>query len=112
MTGRSAAAVSGERDSAAARLHVPDEPVVRGAQWRTAVLEGVPLAEVAGGRDGVARWLWARWSVLGSQGMDEHRFCDVVTDYRREVWLWLVGDRTWEQCCAGLIGRIARRLGQ
>ena len=26
------------------------------------------------------------------------------------VWLWLAGERTWAQCCSGLIGRINRRV--
>jgi hypothetical protein len=35
----------------------------------------------------------------------------VVTNYQREIWLWLAGERTWAQSCSGLIGRITRRLG-
>lgn len=31
--------------------------------------------------------------------------------YSRELWLWLAGERSWEQCAAGLEGRIRRRLG-
>ncbi|MGH9086858.1 MAG: hypothetical protein ACRDYZ_01915 [Acidimicrobiales bacterium] len=92
------------------RLHLPDEPTALGERWRAAVLDGVPLPEVVGGSGGVAPWLWSRWSVLAARGMDEARFTEVVAGYRREVWLWLVGDRTWEQCCAGLIGRVGRRL--
>ena len=37
-------------------------------------------------------------------------FGAIVADYRREIWLWLAGERTWAQCCSGLIGRITRRL--
>jgi hypothetical protein len=33
-----------------------------------------------------------------------------VLGYQREIWLWLAGERTWAQCCSGLIGRINRRL--
>ncbi len=29
--------------------------------------------------------------------------------YRRELWLWLAGERTWQQCAGGLAGRISRR---
>lgn len=91
------------------RLHVP-EPPARRAEWRGAVLDGTPLAEVVAGDDGVAAWLWARWSFLAEAGMDRQTFTTVVTAYRRELWLWLTGDRTWDQACAGLIGRIGRRL--
>ena len=33
----------------------------------------------------------------------------ITSDYQRELRLWLEGDRTWAQCCSGLIGRITRR---
>lgn len=109
-----AAGSAGDGGSAGAaaplRLHVPDEPVGRRKTWRAAVLGGQDLAEVVAGPGGVARWLWARWSVLGSVGMDEEAIAGVATDYRRELWLWMVGDRAWSQCCSGLIGRIARRF--
>jgi hypothetical protein len=29
--------------------------------------------------------------------------------YERELWLWLVGERTWAQCASGLSGRMMRR---
>lgn len=32
--------------------------------------------------------------------------------YRRELWLWLAGERSWQQCASGLAGRIARRRVQ
>ena len=50
-------------------------------------------------------------AVLESAGMTEDDFGAIVVGYRREIWLWLVGERTWAQCCSGLIGRIDRRLG-
>jgi len=42
--------------------------------------------------------------------MDREAFVDVIISYRRELWLWLIGERTWEQCISGLAGRVARRL--
>lgn len=92
------------------RLRLPDEPTGRREQWRTAVLDGTELSDVVGGHDGVAGWLWTRWPTLGAHGMDRAAFSAVVVGYRRELWLWLAGDRTWEQCGTGLIGRIGRRL--
>jgi hypothetical protein len=91
-------------------LHLPEEPACRRQGWRTAILEGKDPSEVVGGPDGIAGWLWARWTVLDAYGMGEEAFSAVVLGYRRELWLWLVGDRVWVQCCAGLIGRVARRL--
>lgn len=29
--------------------------------------------------------------------------------YTRELWLWVAGERTWDQCAEGLSGRISRR---
>jgi len=34
----------------------------------------------------------------------------VCKGYERELWLWLVGERTWTQCASGLEGRFLRRL--
>ncbi len=42
--------------------------------------------------------------------MSEDELRRIVVGYRREIWLWLAGERTWAQCCSGLIGRISRRL--
>jgi hypothetical protein len=48
--------------------------------------------------------------VLESAGLDRARFFTIVAQYKREIWLWLMGERTWAQCCSGLIGRIDRRI--
>jgi hypothetical protein len=92
-------------------LHLPDEPVVRAEAWTHAVVgEGRDLEEVLTAADGLVPWLWMRWRALASAGMSEDELAHVVLDYRREIWLWLAGERTWAQCCSGLIGRIGRRL--
>jgi hypothetical protein len=96
--------------SAAVRLHLPDAPLARRTGWRAAALDGTELTDVVAGPDGVAGWLWDRWSTLERAGMSRAEFDRVVLSYRREIWLWLTGDRTWEQCCGGLIGRLDRRL--
>jgi hypothetical protein len=91
-------------------LHVPDEPIARREAWYAAVLDGAPIAEVVEGEGGVAEWLWGRWRVLASAGLDAKDFSTAVGGYRREIWLWLGGERTWAQCCSGLIGRLTRRF--
>jgi hypothetical protein len=96
----------------AAALHVPDEPTVRAEQWLAAVHEGREFERVLTDDNGIVPWLWSRWRSLASNGMNEEEFGRIVLDYRRELWLWLVGDRTWVQCCSGLIGRITRRVDQ
>lgn len=94
----------------ALRLHVPDEPTERRVGWYARVLDGEELISVVSADDGMAAWLWSRWQVLAGAGVTPEGFRDLVLAYRRELWLWLHGDRTWEQCCSGLIGRLERRL--
>lgn len=91
-------------------LHVPDEPTKWAERWLDSVHDGLPLDDVLTGADGFTAWLWSRWRSLGAAGFSEADLAQVVAGYGREVWLWLAGDRTWAQCCSGLIGRIDRRL--
>jgi hypothetical protein len=93
-------------------LHVPDEPTVRAEAWLAAVLHGDELADVLRAEDGFIRWLWSRWSTLGRAGVTYDDFERIVLAYRREIWLWLAGERIWTQCCAGLLGRVGRRMVQ
>jgi hypothetical protein len=89
------------------RLHLPDEPFGHREAWWSAVLDGTAYDEVLAE---VATWLWARWRIVEQAGIDRPAFDAVVAGYRRELWLWLAGERTWEQCCSGLVGRIGRRF--
>jgi hypothetical protein len=92
-------------------LHVPDEPTVLAERWLAAVLDGQDLGSVLSEeKDGVIAWLWSRWRTLASAGLSEDGLGEIVSGYRREIWLWLAGERTWAQCCSGLIGRVNRRL--
>lgn len=91
-------------------LHVPDEPLVRAEAWRDAVVDGQDIEDVLVAEDGLTPWLWSRWRSLASVGMSEEKLARIVVEYRREIWLWLAGERTWAQSCSGLIGRIDRRL--
>jgi hypothetical protein len=43
---------------------------------------------------------------VGAPRWQVERACE---SYARELWLWLAGERTWEQCYEGLSGRIRRR---
>jgi hypothetical protein len=91
-------------------LHVPDEPTVLAEGWLVAVLDGRELDGVLGEEDGMTAWFWNRWRTLASAGLSEQGLGQIVLGYKRELWLWLAGERTWAQCCSGLIGRINRRL--
>jgi hypothetical protein len=91
-------------------LHLPDEPTARAGVWLAAVADGADLVAVLRAEDGLVEWLWSRWSSLGASGLSKDAFGDIVVEYRRELWLWLAGERTWAQACSGLMGRIGRRL--
>ncbi len=97
--------------AAAPVLHLPDEPSVRAEGWLASVLDGEDLERVLTGEEGLVPWLWTRWRSLAVAGLGEEDLRQIVLGYRREVWLWLAGERTWTQCCSGLIGRITRRTG-
>ncbi len=91
-------------------LHLPDEPIVLKRYWLNLVLNGEDLGEVLVSDDGLIGWLWSRWRILASFGVDTKEFTAIVLNYRRETWLWLAGERTWIQCCGGLLGRLQRRV--
>jgi hypothetical protein len=93
-------------------LHVPDEPTLRAEAWLAAVLDGDDLLAVLNAEDGLIQWLWTRWSFLAQGGLTRHDFSQIVVGYRREIWLWLAGERVWAQCCSGLVGRVGRRIAQ
>ena len=93
-------------------LHMPEEPTVLAQRWLATVVDGAELGEVLRGDDGLVEWLWSRWRILAAAGMSRDDLARIVTDYQREIWLWLAGERTWAQSCSGLIGRINRRLGE
>ena len=91
-------------------LHLPDEPVILADQWLDDVVNGQTLETVLNGESGLTAWLWSRWRSLGTVGLTQEDFASVVQHSRRELWLWLAGERTWDQACAGLLGRIERRV--
>jgi hypothetical protein len=111
-------------------LHVPEEPVLLKRCWQDLVVgngegshaahgplvwaSGVAgsdrLASVVAGGDGVVDWLWSRWRHLAATGLGRDGLASIALGYEREIWLWLLGERTWAQCCSGLIGRIERRM--
>jgi hypothetical protein len=94
-------------------LPLPEEPVELRARTR-ALVEQAPErgAALVDAGSWIADPLWDHWgSTLEPAGMDRERFLVVVADYRRELWLWVMGERTWAQTTDGLAGRVRRRLG-
>ena len=100
-----------EQPSPSVHLEVLDEPVEMRDGLRQALLEGADWREGFGTDICIGVFLWERWRpALEPAGMDREAFVDVVVGYGRELWLWLMGERRWEQFLEGLGGRIRRRL--
>jgi hypothetical protein len=98
--------------SRAPGLSLPEEPVELRRRTRALVEEDPDRgAAVVDAGAFLADPLWERWGpALESAGMDRDRFAGVVAGYRRELWLWVMGERTWTQSAGGLLGRVRRRL--
>ncbi|HXQ55838.1 MAG TPA: hypothetical protein VOA19_08555 [Actinomycetes bacterium] len=97
---------------AAHALALPEEPVELRRRTR-ALIEQDPRRGSAALDAGswIADPLWDRWGpALEAAGMPRDRFDQVVAGYRRELWLWVMGERTWAQSAGGLLGRVERRL--
>ena len=94
------------------RLPLPDEPTELKAETR-ALLEDSPeegsrlIADAAF----VSDLLWEEWGdELEGAGMGHDRFLEISRSYAGELRLWVVGERPWDHCAAGLAGRSLRRL--
>jgi hypothetical protein len=92
-------------------LEHPDEPVDMREGLREALLGGTDWREGFSNDICIGVLLWERWRpALEPAGMDREAFVDVVIGYGRELWLWLMGERKWDEFVTGLAGRVSRRL--
>jgi hypothetical protein len=94
------------------RLPVPDEPKEVKAETR-ALLEEAPEegSRVIADAAFVSDLLWEHWGTdLEAAGMGYGRFLEISRSYTGEFRLWVVGERPWNHCAAGLAGRLLRRL--
>jgi hypothetical protein len=93
-------------------LPLPPEPVELRAETR-ALTEESPEEGTRLVNDArfVAEPLWEEWGaeLIGS-GMDYERFLQITRGYAGEIRLWVMGERPWDHCVAGLAGRVLRRL--
>ena len=93
-------------------LPLREEPVELRAETR-ALLEESPEegSRLIGEATFVADLLWADWGdLLEPAGMPYDRFLQISRGYADELRLWVVGERPWDHCAAGLAGRVQRRL--
>jgi hypothetical protein len=99
-------------EGATKRLPVPDEPIELRAETR-ALLEDSPEegGRVIADAAFVSDLLWEEWKTeLQGAGMGYGRFMEISRSYAGEFRLWVVGERPWDHCAAGLAGRLLRRL--
>ncbi len=95
----------------APKLELPEEPVAIKVGLRDALLEGKNWRDGFSDEICIGLWLWGWWRpALEPGGMGREEFVDAVIADRRELWLWLKGDRQWFPFITGLAGRIVRRL--
>lgn len=66
--------------------------------------------ELAGDGHWLANHLWPHWAAwLEPLGVTVEDLAGVVAGYSRELWLWLMGERTWAHTVDSLAGRTLRR---
>src|ERR1700683_3784560 len=93
------------------RVEIPAEPTELREWMRSTLLSGGEPRKDFTNDVCLGLWLWEGWrSSLEPAGLDREAFVDVIESYGREIWLWIIGERRWEQCMEGLVGRVARRL--
>jgi hypothetical protein len=94
------------------KLPLPPEPAELRAKTRSLVEdspeEGIRLVNEA---RFLADLLWKEWAEnLEGAGMSYERLLQVARGYADEIRLWVMGERPWDHCVAGLAGRTLRRL--
>ena len=56
-------------------------------------------------------WLWRRWRPeLSPFSYTPRELRGLLGGDRRELWLWVMGDRPFAQLAEGVAGRVTRRL--
>ena len=90
----------------------PDEPLKPKAETR-ALLEGGPekgMRLVQAGYP-LTDLLWEEWGEeLEEASVGRERYSQIIRGYSDEIRLWVMGERVWEHCVAGLAGRLRRRI--
>jgi hypothetical protein len=104
--------MTGATAASGLELTLPEEPVALRVETRALVerspAEGAALIDRG---EWIAEPLWRHWgAALHRAGMGRAQLVQIAVDYRRELWLWVMGERTWAQCASGLRGRVLRHL--
>ena len=86
-----------------------DDPGELRATLRSAIGEH-PAAGLDAAVAAVSDLLFARWELeLVPRGLDAGAFSRIVAGISHEIWLWLMGDRPYQQLSAAIAGRALRR---
>lgn len=100
----------GDREQLTARLGALDEPSALREKLRDLARDDPQFAQSEAIRL-FSAWLWRRWRTeLSPFGFAPRELRGVLAGDRRELWLWLMGDRPFAQLADGVAGRVLRRL--
>jgi hypothetical protein len=95
-------------DSEAETEARPDPAVLR-SELRSLVATNPAAAKELPAR--VAAAVWEGWrSDLEAVGVGPADLKAAAHGFRRELWLWVMGERTWAQTASALTGRAERRV--
>jgi hypothetical protein len=90
-------------------LATPEEPLDIKEALRATVGED-PVAGRQAALAKVTELLWNEWQdSLAPFGVDGEKFTAIVAGATNEVWLWVMGDRPYDQLVASIAGRTIRR---
>jgi hypothetical protein len=90
-------------------LKILEEPVGLLTELRAVALREPAAARSAAPIE-LAEYALAVWAdQLEGLGVSPAVVTHVFASFRREIWLWLEGDRRWDQLAGHLAARVARR---
>jgi hypothetical protein len=97
------------RVAAPGRLGLLEEPLEMLAELRR-LAAGEPAAARAAAPRRLAAYAGEAWaSELAALGVPDAVVTNSFETFRREIWLWIEGDRRWDQLAGHLGARVMRR---
>jgi len=99
-----------EQEELRARLERLEEPLRLRTKLRDLARTDAALAQSEANRL-FSAWLWRRWQPeLAPFGFSPRDLRRLLVADRRELWLWVMGDRPFAQLAEGVSGRVTRRI--
>ncbi len=104
------AGLTATRSGAVVALAELAEPDRIGAELRE-IEQTSPAKARALAPDRLADAAWPSWcEVLEPLGVDRDQVQDAFASMRREIWMWVHGNRLWDQVAQQLSARVLRRI--